>query len=87
MTEVQEEMLAETRRYQWNKDPKLKEATTSEEGQDIWQDLHGDPRAGDRRENSTSACGKHLKKYFRFTSATPAKRFTTKNFLGLPSVN
>jgi hypothetical protein len=52
MAEVQEEMLATTGRYQWNKDPRFKEATMSEEGEDIWQDLQGDPRDGDRRQNS-----------------------------------
>jgi hypothetical protein len=36
MTEVQEETLATNGRYQWNKDPKLKEATTSKEEEDIW---------------------------------------------------
>jgi hypothetical protein len=37
---------------QSNKDPKLKEATSSEEGEGIWHDLQGDPRAGDRKDNS-----------------------------------
>jgi hypothetical protein len=34
------------------KDPRLRKATTSEEGEDIRQDLQGDPKAGDRKENS-----------------------------------
>jgi hypothetical protein len=38
-TDVQEETSGETRRYQCNKDPRLKVATTSEEREDIWQDF------------------------------------------------
>jgi hypothetical protein len=45
-------MSVKTGRYQWNKDPRLKEATVSEEGEDIWHDLQGDPRAGDCKENN-----------------------------------
>jgi hypothetical protein len=36
---------------------------------------------------NTPACGKHLKKCFCFTSAKFSKRFKTKNWLGLSSVN
>jgi hypothetical protein len=32
---------------QWNKVPKFKTAAMSEEGEDIWQDLEEDDRAGD----------------------------------------
>jgi hypothetical protein len=35
--DVQDETSGETRRHQWNKEPRLKTATTSEEGEDNWQ--------------------------------------------------
>jgi hypothetical protein len=50
-TNIQEETLGETGRHQWYKDPRLKEATTSKEGQDVRQDLQENPRAGDHKEN------------------------------------
>jgi hypothetical protein len=37
---------------QWNKGPRRKTAATSEEGEDIRQDLQEDRRAGDRKANS-----------------------------------
>jgi hypothetical protein len=40
-----------TRMQQWNKEPKQKTAT-SEEGEDIRQDLQEDCRAGDQKVNS-----------------------------------
>jgi hypothetical protein len=39
-------MSGKTRRYQWNKGPRLKEATTSEEREDIRQNLQEDSRDG-----------------------------------------
>jgi hypothetical protein len=41
---------------QWNKVPRLKGATTSEEGEDIRQDLSENHRAGDREANSRVFC-------------------------------
>jgi hypothetical protein len=43
--DVQEETSAKIKGHQWNKDPVLKEATTSEEGDEIQQDFQGTPRA------------------------------------------
>jgi hypothetical protein len=37
---------------QWNKGPRHKAADTSEEGEDIQQDVQEDHRAGDRKVNS-----------------------------------
>jgi hypothetical protein len=48
-------MLSETGRHQRNKDPRLKETTTSEEGEDIWRDLQADPGARDCKENNWTA--------------------------------
>jgi hypothetical protein len=43
--DVQVETSAKIRGHEWNKDPILKEASTSEEGEEIQQDLQGTPRA------------------------------------------
>jgi hypothetical protein len=40
------------RNASWNKTSRLKEATMSEEGEDIWQDLWENHWAGDREANS-----------------------------------
>jgi hypothetical protein len=49
--DIQEQTPGKTGRHQWNKDPRLKAATISQEGQNIQQDLEEDPRAGDGKEN------------------------------------
>jgi hypothetical protein len=38
--------------HKWNKGWRLKGGITSEEREDIWQDLQEDRRAGDRKANS-----------------------------------
>jgi hypothetical protein len=50
--DVREETSDETGRHQWNKGPRLKEAATSEEGEDIRQDLEEDRRTGGHEVNS-----------------------------------
>jgi hypothetical protein len=45
-------MSTETGKHQGNKDPRLKEATKSEERGDIWENLREDFRTGARRTNS-----------------------------------
>jgi hypothetical protein len=50
--DVWEETSGKTGRHQWNKGLRLKEATTSEEGENIRQDLQEDHRAGGRETNS-----------------------------------
>jgi hypothetical protein len=50
--DVQKESLGKTRRHQWNNGLRLKEATMSEEGEDIWQILQEDCRAGGHEANS-----------------------------------
>jgi hypothetical protein len=45
-------MSGKTGRHQWNKDSRFKEATMSEEGKDIQQDVQEDHRAGDHKANS-----------------------------------
>jgi hypothetical protein len=49
---VWEERWGETGKQQWNKDPRLKEAATSEEREDIGQDLLENHLAGDCEGNS-----------------------------------
>jgi hypothetical protein len=55
-TGVQEETSGETRRHHWNKGLRLKEATTSEEGEDIQQDHRENHWAGDCEANSWVLC-------------------------------
>jgi hypothetical protein len=45
-------MSGETGMLQWNKGPRLKGATMSEEGADIWQDLQEDHKAGAHQANT-----------------------------------
>jgi hypothetical protein len=45
-------MMEVPRMQQWNKKLRCKTADMSEEGEDIWQDLQEDHRAGDRKANS-----------------------------------
>jgi hypothetical protein len=52
MTDFREETLDESEKKQRHKEPRLKEATTSQEGQDIRQDLQEDRRTGGRKSNS-----------------------------------
>jgi hypothetical protein len=52
MTNVREEMSGETGRQQWNKGPRLKAATTSEEEEDIRQNLQEDRKVLGREANS-----------------------------------
>jgi hypothetical protein len=49
---VRGETSGETGWYQWNKEPRLKEGTTSEEREDIRQDLQENSVAGDLEANS-----------------------------------
>jgi hypothetical protein len=56
MTDVRDEISGETGRHQWNKEPRLKGATQSEEGEDIRQDLRENNRAGDREVKSLVFC-------------------------------
>jgi hypothetical protein len=49
-------MSGETGRHRWNKGPRLKAAATSEEGEDIRQDLRKNPWAGDREANIPVFC-------------------------------
>jgi hypothetical protein len=49
-------MPAETGKHQGNKDPRLKEAITSEEREGIGENLRENYRAGDREENSQIFC-------------------------------
>jgi hypothetical protein len=44
-------MSAETGKHQGNKDPRLKEATISEEREDSWENLREDFRTSDRAAN------------------------------------
>jgi hypothetical protein len=46
--DVQEETSGETRKHQWNKGLRLKEATVPEEGNDIKQHLQEDRKTGGR---------------------------------------
>jgi hypothetical protein len=55
-TVIQEEMSGGTERHQWNNGPTHKEATTSEEGEIIWQDLWESHWAGDHEANSWVSC-------------------------------
>jgi hypothetical protein len=55
-TDVREETSGKTRRHQWNKGLRLKEATMSEEGEYIQQDLQENHRAGDHEANSRVFC-------------------------------
>jgi hypothetical protein len=50
--DVREKTSSKTGRHQWNKGPRLKEATMCEEGEDIWQDLEEDRRARSQEANS-----------------------------------
>jgi hypothetical protein len=50
--DIREETTDAPRKQQWNNEPRLKGATMSEEGEDIWQDLQEDRRAGDCKANS-----------------------------------
>jgi hypothetical protein len=50
--DIQEEMSSKTGRHQWNKEQSLKEATMSEEGKDIQQDVQEDRKAGGHKTNS-----------------------------------
>jgi hypothetical protein len=50
--DIWDETLGETGRHQWNKELRFKEVTTSEEGEDIWQDLQEGHRAGGLEANS-----------------------------------
>jgi hypothetical protein len=43
------------KKQQWNNELRFKEATIPEEGEDIWQDLQKDHRAGDRKANSRTS--------------------------------
>jgi hypothetical protein len=47
-------MLGKTGRHQWNKRPRLKAATTSEEEEDIWLYLQEDHIAGDHEAHGWS---------------------------------
>jgi hypothetical protein len=55
-TEIREETVGETGRHQWGKEPRLKGAAMSEEGQDIWQNLWENHKAGDREVNRWVFC-------------------------------
>jgi hypothetical protein len=46
--DLSERDVGRNRKASWNKGPRLEEATASEEGEDIWQDLQEGSRAGDR---------------------------------------
>jgi hypothetical protein len=50
--DIWEETLDEIRRHQWNKDLRLKEATTSDEREDIRQDLRENHWVGGRDVSS-----------------------------------
>jgi hypothetical protein len=52
MTDVRDETSDESGRHHWNKEARLKEATTSEEREDIRQDPRENHWAGDREANS-----------------------------------
>jgi hypothetical protein len=54
--DVRDETLGEARRYQWNKEPRLKTAATSWKRQDIQQDLQENHRAGDCEANRWIFC-------------------------------
>jgi hypothetical protein len=54
--DIREEASSETERHQWNKGPRFKEGTTSEEGEDIREELRENHRAGDREANSRVFC-------------------------------
>jgi hypothetical protein len=51
-TRLYQETFGKTGKCQWNKGPILKEATKSEKGEDIQQDIQENHRAGDREANS-----------------------------------
>jgi hypothetical protein len=55
-TDVREDMSAETRKHQGNKDPRCREATITEEREDVEENLPENHRAGDREANFQIFC-------------------------------
>jgi hypothetical protein len=51
-TDVWDETSGESGRQHWNKDPRLKEVTVSEEWKDIWEDFRENHHTGDCKVNS-----------------------------------
>jgi hypothetical protein len=51
-----EETPGESGRQHWNKDPRLKEATISDEPEDMWENLRKNHRTGNREANSWIFC-------------------------------
>jgi hypothetical protein len=49
-------MSRETGRHQWSKGLRIKEVTTSEEGEDIWKDLQESQWARDHEVNIQVFC-------------------------------
>jgi hypothetical protein len=54
--DIREQMLGETRRHQWNKEPRLKRVATFWKREDIRQEHLENHRAGDCETNSQIFC-------------------------------